>query len=363
MREKLKYNTNHILRTNSTIQYVWCHSEIVRILYYLLCNRREQYISKFVDQKKIGDRKYRKHLKKDMFFCLLKYGALYNEYFLYQFESKDKKYRNDFITENKRYIYYNKLNIQKNKILFDDKWKTYRRFGQYYKREVIRVRNQNDLETFCKFVSRYPVCIFKPLSAALGEGVSVMHIKEINNIKRLFRELLKKAPFIMEEIIVQNNHMSEFHPQSVNTVRVTTILTGNETTGYEVHLFCPYFRMGQSGSVVDNAGAGGIFAGIDPQTGIVITIGVDEMNNKYTHHPDTGVTIEGFQIPRWEEAVNLAEKLAFMIPANRYIGWDFALTDHGWVLVEGNASAQFNLHQICDLKGRRSELDDLCKLI
>ncbi len=359
----MKYKYKHYLRTSSIVQYVWCHSEIVRILYYCLNNRREAYISKYADKNRITDKNYRKHLKCDLLYCLLKYGALYDEYFLYQFENKNKAYRSRFITENKRYSYYNKLNRQKNKILFDDKWKTYQTFRKYYKREIVCIRTQDDLEIFRKFVSKHPVFILKPLSLSFGEGVSIIDTPEENDIGNLFKKLLIHAPFMIEELIVQADCMSKFHPPSVNTVRIITILTGKHHTEHEVHIFFPFMRMGQNDMIVDNVSAGGIMASIDPETGILRTNGVDESNNEYVSHPNTGITIKGFKIPQWKEAVDLAKELACVVPTNRYIGWDLALTDNGWVMVEGNSSAQMGLHQFCDLKGMRKDLDELCKLI
>jgi hypothetical protein len=152
----MNYKFKQFLRTNSIIQVVWCYSEIVRILHYLVNNRRETYISKFADRNKISDKNYVRQLKRDLLFCLLRYGAWYDEYFLYQFENKDKAYRKSFITENKRYNYCNKLNKQKSKILFDDKWKTYQVFQKYYKRDVVCIRHKDDLEEFCEFVIKHP---------------------------------------------------------------------------------------------------------------------------------------------------------------------------------------------------------------
>ena len=40
------------------------------------------------------------------------------------------------------------------------------------------------------------------------------------------------------------------------------------------------------------------FAAIDERTGV--TLGVaDEKGNAYTHHPDSGLSLLDFQIPRW----------------------------------------------------------------
>jgi hypothetical protein len=64
-----------------------------------------------------------------------------------------------------------------------------------------------------------------------------------------------------------------------------------------------------------------------------------------------------------ERSCRLTKELALILPTNRFTGWDLALTDNGWVLVEGNSNAQLNYHQLFDLKGRREELDKLSNLI
>jgi hypothetical protein len=70
----------------------------------------------------------------------------------------------------------------------------------------------------------------------MGEGIAIIDIKENNNIKIVFYKLLTKAPFVIEEIITQTDHMSKLHPESVNTIRMTTILTGNKNTADDVHI-------------------------------------------------------------------------------------------------------------------------------
>lgn len=57
----------------------------------------------------------------------------------------------------------------------------------------------------------------------------------------------------------------------------------------EVVILSAVFRVGQRNRIVDNGGAGGILANIDPVTGIVYTNGADEFGNTYVKHPQTGV--------------------------------------------------------------------------
>lgn len=53
-------------------------------------------------------------------------------------------------------------------------------------------------------------------------------------------------------------------------------------------------------------------------------------------HPDTGLAIEGFRLPFWEEACQLAREAARAFLPLRFVGWDIALTPTGSVLIEAN---------------------------
>ena len=87
---------------------------------------------------------------------------------------------------------------------------------------------------------------------------------------------------------------------------------------------------------------------------------VDETGNTYTNHPDNGFRLVGFRVPKWEEAFAMARQLALHDPSIHYAGWDLALTDAGWVLVEGNPRAQL-VFQISEQKGFRPELEAILK--
>ena len=121
---------------------------------------------------------------------------------------------------------------------------------------------------------------------------------------------------------------------------------------------CTYFRTGRGLSIVDNAGAGGIMAGVNPISGIVITDAADEAGNMYSSHPDTGFEFKGFQIPRWDELCHVMSECAKMFPNIRMIGWDMALSDsRGWQVIEGNCQSQLNVFQMTTREGMRSQLE------
>jgi len=71
------------------------------------------------------------------------------------------------------------------------------------------------------------------------------------------------------------------------------------------------------------------------------------------HHPDTGIQIIGAQIPKWEELLALVEELVKIIPEQKYVGWDLALTTNGWCMIEGNDRAMLTGVQMCEQRGIR----------
>ena len=146
--------------------------------------------------------------------------------------------------------------------------------------------------------------------------------------------------------------MAALHPASLNTVRICTLKLKDR-----VVVFRPVLRMGRGNSVVDNAAQGGIIVAVDAATGICLEKGVDESGNRYLRHNDTNVVLPGFQIPKWDEAVAMVTELAHVVEGNKYIGWDMALTDNGWVMVEGNPRGQL-LIQIASQKGIKHELEE-----
>jgi hypothetical protein len=57
----------------------------------------------------------------------------------------------------------------------------------------------------------------------------------------------------------------------------------------------------------------------------------------YEKHPNSGERIEGFALPSWKDAVNLAIAAHESFPRIAFVGWDVAFTENGPTLIEGNA--------------------------
>jgi len=102
-----------------------------------------------------------------------------------------------------------------------------------------------------------------------------------------------------------------------------------------------------------NLHQGAVGAGLDIATGLT-THGVIG-NSVVTEHPDTGASIGGLQIPRWEYLLEFAAR-CYELTGLGYLGVDIVLDrDKGPMLLELNARPGLNI-QIANRCGLRSRL-------
>lgn len=294
------------------------------------------------------------------------YGNDTDEDFYFGFDEKTNDEKSQYMTLRKKLIYLNHLNDKSKQFLFDDKYETYKLFKEYYHREVIRVTDLGDYEEFCDFVSRHKSFVVKPCGLSFAIGVYRVDITDADDVDRAFHEMIengkkyqreywgKSTSVVVEELIPQHEALSLLHKESVNGVRVTTVRVGEKITVYH-----PWIKIGVSGEFIASASQGGLDVGIDPETGILCTQGFNERGEAFSSHPTTGIQFMGYQIPLWSSLVELAKEIASSLPEDvNYIGWDFALTNDGWCIMEGNFRGDF-MWQMIEQKGLLSEFEDL----
>lgn len=321
-------------------------------------------IAKFRTPQQMADKAYMRRLKKDMRRSLFKFGSYYSEYFLFGYEGMSDDYRATFITEAIRMSYYPRMNSPKNTNMLENKYSTYKKFKDLFKRDMMCIRAHDpatpeSFEKFCDFVTRHNRFVIKPTYASMGHGFRIADIADFDSLEAAYDEL-HEIGVVLEEIIVQDPRMGVFHPQSVNTLRIPTVVIKGENGEDEIYLYNPTLRVGQHGSVIDNTSSGGISVMIDKNTGVLCTDGADKQGHHYETHPDTGVTFKGHQLPDWEEAVELVSYAARQVPGNHYTGWDLALFEgRGWCMVEANCNAQMSGMQFVPQIGRKPELESL----
>lgn len=321
-------------------------------------------IEKYKDPEQMKDRKYMRTLRRDMIRSLFKYGSYYSEYFLFGYEGKDDEYRSSFVTEGIRMSFYPRMNQRKNTDMLENKYRTYKKFKDMYKREILRIKKnqeptEENIQALADFAARHETYVVKPAYAAFGKSVRTEQLSMYDSVEDAYKSYSRNG-VVIEELIRQGAPMSTIHSSSVNTLRIPTVIIRNEQGEPEVRLFHPSLRMGRGDSFIDNFSSGGVSALIDPETGMIYTDGADKKGHKFEYHPDSNVKFKGFQIPEWEEAVAMVKKAAMMVPDNHYCGWDLAYSaDYGWCMVEANCHAQMGAMQMVTRTGRKNELEAL----
>ena len=331
---------------------------VIKKLYRLSTSKRkeivENTIEKYTNENNLS-KKDKLNLKRDMVYCRVHYNLSFKEYFLFGFKNKSHLKRKNFITNMNRQNYLYMLGEKEGQEILNDKYKTYEILKKFYKRDIIKINNENFKE-FNDYIKKHPIFVKKPIDSSFGKGIELINSKDYKDPKKLFSYVLEDGPVILEEQIIQHKTTASLHPESLNTIRIVTYRDEKDN----VFIQLPFMKIGQGSSFVDNGGAGGMFARIDKETGKLITDGKDENNIVYKYHPDTNIKIKGFQIPEWNKAIKLAKEAALAFDKTRYIGWDIAITNKNEVLiVEGNGKTQFLGQQMTDEIGKKKELEKL----
>jgi len=300
------------------------------------------------------------------------YGCTVDEEFYLHLKDKNDAEKREYMVHHLRNVYVRHLNRNagdefERVAKLEDKFRCYKRLEPYYKRDVIEVRDMNDLDLFTDFAKKHSVFVVKPADYAFGVGVHKASLEDfgydykaaLESILGEGKKLQERHPsrvtrMVLEELINQDESLAVLHPNSVNGIRVTAV-RGKDG---KIHIYHPWIKVGISGTFVASAALDGFDAEIDPATGIVITDGAQENGNKYKVHPDSGFTIKGFQIPKWNELVEFTDQLMEEMSEYGYIGWDLVLTPSGWCVMEGNYSGEFSF-QFINGRGYRKEFEEL----
>lgn len=294
----------------------------------------DRQIKVFLPDHKLGLAQY-KRLKADIIWSYYRFGATPVEYFLFDFSHCSAKRRAQFLTTKHKDDVMRKLVGMGDKgwKMLEDKYKFYLNFKNFFGRDVLLMNADTQENGFLTFVEKHPSFMVKPLDGQCGKGIERMCVADFNDdAHKLFCSLHQEdRAYLIEEVIKQCAEFSAINASSVNTVRLPTFMN---KSGF--HVLKPFFRMGRNGSVVDNANSGGVFCVVDEETGMLLTDAMDKQGRFYERHPDSHHQLKGWVIPKWNELLEFAFKIHNTISWYPYVGWDFALTENGWVLIEGN---------------------------
>ncbi len=297
------------------------------------------------------------------------YGCTVDEEFYMQLKDKNDAEKREYMTRQLRNIYVRHLNndagpdrVKK----LEDKYRLYNILKPYYKRDVIEISSIDDIDIFTDFAKKHRNFVVKPADFYCGMGIHKFSMDDFGeNYEAAMLSILmegqainEKYPsrdcrMVLEEFIIQDESLAALHRDSVNAVRATAV-RGKDG---KISLFYPWIKVGIGGAFVATAAKDGFDAEIDPETGVIITDGFQENGNVYKVHPDSGITVKGFQIPKWKEMLQLVDEIMGALPGYGYIGWDLVLTPDGWCVMEGNYSGEF-IFQMIHGRGFKKEFEE-----
>lgn len=268
----------------------------------------------------------------DILFWHFVYGFTVNEFFCYDFYDKSPEERYAYISDREIIMFGYEVNDIDEMQIFSDKMQTYEAYKKYYKRDAICICMKDDLSAFIEFIKQHPKFVKKEVREACGRSVELIDTTKLNIDEfLLFNSLISKGKTILEEPIIQGSEMNRLNFSSVNTIRCITLVKNNE-----IKIPYCFAKIGREGAFIDNGAAGGILVGIDCENGVFATDGIDEFGRKYVVHPDTGMKLKGFQVPEWKDMLEICKEMAEKKSSVKFIGWDMAYSNKGWVVVEGN---------------------------
>jgi len=263
----------------------------------------------------------------DMLWCALRYQAGYHDYQEFDFWHLSRAQRRTFNTRGINNSIVRRSNDKQMMESIQDKGNFYAAYSEFLHRDWLDLRkcSQADFEDFAR---RHPVFIAKPPMGYGGKGIEKVTVSE--PAEDVYRSLMEKELFVLDEIIEQHPDLAVLYPHSVNTMRMFTYFDGSEG-----HLLQSVLKMGNDGKFMDNFSSGGMYSFLD-KNGKVLFPAVDVQDHVFESHPMTGQPIVGFQVPLFREAEALVCQAAAVTPSLRYIGWDVAIAKDGPLIIEGN---------------------------
>lgn len=278
----------------------------------------------------------------------------FQEYCAFELWRMTKREQRNYLSESElKSIYRKTVDFQVARQL-DNKLLIHIEFEKYMRRAWL-CPCLSDYETFRQFLVTHD-CIIKPWYGSLGNGVFLVKQNEVVDLPKLYDNCVQNH-LIVEERVRACKEIEEFHPQSLNTIRVFTISNGTRT-----EIVAAEIRIGVGDNIIDNAAAGGIVASIDTASGVITNHGRAYNGKTYISHPDTGKVFKGFVIPHWDKVREACKEMSVLVPEAKFAGWDLCVLENGEIeMIEVNSSPNIMGLQVAYGEGLRPKIQALGK--
>lgn len=276
----------------------------------------------------------------DILVCAAKYGAGYYDYLMFGFYDMNGRQRDTYLTRVRNKKIMDLMNDPAFSDEFDDKLRFNKTFAAYLGRKTLNGETATE-EELAEFLRGQEAIFAKINHGDCGRGVEKLYVMDFDSPAAMLAYIREHGLVVLEHVLPQHEDMARLHPSSVNTMRILTDLVDGQ-----VHIAYITVKMGRGSGVCDNSGQGGILCRVDPQSGKIISPATDDYFNVYEKHPDTGIVLQGYQLPMVDRAVAMAKEAALVFPQVGHVGWDMAITPTGPAIIEGN---EFPGTDLCQL--------------
>ena len=280
------------------------------------------------------------------------YKATISDYFELRLFEKSRKEKEKYLTSKQGLYFAQYVDSEETFTKLCSKTQMYKELKAFTKREQL-FSEDCSFKEFQDYTKRYAICLYKPDAADCGRGIEKWVVTD-ENVNELYKRF-QKEPAVLDELVEQHSLLAKLNPSSVNTVRIFTLMIGNEC-----ELIGAALRMGNGNTVIDNYSAGGLVGSINLETGRVIDDAEDAAGKRYSVHPISKVKMKDFEIPNWEKVIQFVEECAANYPL-KYVAWDIAVREADCVLIEANPNGMANVIQIAGAGGRKKQYEDLKK--
>ncbi len=332
------------------MKLIW---RLIYLLYYIRETDFRQ-LHSFIKYSLSKTGKSRVRILADAVCSVFKYNISLKDYFCFRFYSLNGSQREQWAGTGYMYEYQLRMNPKGARGVLADKIRFLNHYRPFVRRGFASLSelksNHQITEKLLANSSGRMV-----LKGSLGQVGAEVEVVECENYSptTLIEYMTRKKYDLAEEYIMQHPALMALSPSGLNTIRVFTQL-------HEGHVDFLGARLRVSvNSPVDNMAAGNLAAPINMETGAVNGPGVfsDITKEDKSIHPITGKAIIGFVIPYWNDVIALSEKAALLMPENRSVGWDIAITEKGPELIEGNHNWCKLLWQLPVKQGLKNELE------
>lgn len=191
-----------------------------------------------------------------------------------------------------------------------------------------------DIKKAMELLTARSEAIVKP-SQESGGGRDIKFYDTKTEAEVLRQVLLDKREknIIIQDIVKQHQELAKMHPQSLNTVRVYTLMLDDG-----VHILSSSLKMGAGNSRLDNVEQkSGIIAGVKESGEVMERAYFDLHSGKTTDRHPGGMLLSEIKVPEFDKMLETVKRAAQYTGNFCLVGWDMSVDEDGnIVLIEAN---------------------------